>query len=350
MTPYNTPVTIFSAPKAFAGSIAVSQLNAIRSWQKLLPTSKTILLGDDPGVFEHARELGAVHVPSIERNEFGTPLLNSIFAMAEKESDTDLMIYVNADIILTSSFVSSIQSIREQKFLMVGQRIDCSIDEEIDFTDLNWEEKIVKHALKQGKPHGPTGLDYFAYPKGLFSDMPTFAIGRTAWDNWLLYKAYSMGAILIDASPSALILHQDHDYNHHPSGYQGVWYGPEAQRNQVLTGGPEHLFDLDHADYELLEEALVRPSCSRQRSYTMVQKMVMRHPELDTIFIRAIYRCLSASYASSYFYKNPAQLEKFISHYAKLSRSWPMLNWAAIKILATLDQAIHVLRPPRQNN
>ena len=38
-----------------------------------------ILGGNDFGIAENAAEFGAVHLPEIETNEFGTPLLHSAF-------------------------------------------------------------------------------------------------------------------------------------------------------------------------------------------------------------------------------------------------------------------------------
>jgi hypothetical protein len=73
------------------------------------------------------------------------------------------------------------------------------------------------------------------FSRGLYRDIPPFAVGRTQWDHWMVWKAQSLGVPVVDASPSVMAIHQNHDYIH-PQGRQGVWYGEEAQRNWALAG------------------------------------------------------------------------------------------------------------------
>ena len=79
-------LTIFGIPKAFEGHFEVIQRNAIQSWTRLSPRCQILLFGDEKGTAEVAAELGVRHIPAVDRNEFGTPLLNSIFAQAEKDA------------------------------------------------------------------------------------------------------------------------------------------------------------------------------------------------------------------------------------------------------------------------
>ena len=72
-------LTIFSCPKPMRGHIAVTQWNAIKSWTMLSPKPEVILLGDEEGVSETARELNVRHIPVVTCSEFGTPLVNSLF-------------------------------------------------------------------------------------------------------------------------------------------------------------------------------------------------------------------------------------------------------------------------------
>jgi len=67
-------ITLFSAPKPFTNShIAMIQRNAIKSWT-LLPDVEVILLGEEAGLAEAAKELGVKHISNVARNESGTPL------------------------------------------------------------------------------------------------------------------------------------------------------------------------------------------------------------------------------------------------------------------------------------
>ena len=81
-------ITLFSAPKPFTDPhIAMIQRNAIKSWT-LLPDVEVILLGEEDGLAEAAKELGVKHIPNVERNESGTPLISSMFQLARENSQT----------------------------------------------------------------------------------------------------------------------------------------------------------------------------------------------------------------------------------------------------------------------
>ena len=65
-----------------------------------------------------------------------------------------------------------------------------------------------------GTLHDFSGIDYFVYPRGMFGEIPQFALGRWYWDNWLVYRARRLGGALIDASACVMAIHQNHDYRH----------------------------------------------------------------------------------------------------------------------------------------
>ena len=104
-------LTIFTIPKPFCGHIGVIQTNAIRSWIALSPACEVILFSDDEGTAEVAAQSGIQHIPHVERNEYGTPLLDSVFSIAQDTAGHQLMCYVNADIILMSDFLTAIRQI-----------------------------------------------------------------------------------------------------------------------------------------------------------------------------------------------------------------------------------------------
>ncbi len=69
LTPW---LTIFTAPKSFEDAhIRMIQRNAIVSWLNLGSAVEIILIGDETGVSDTARELGVKHVPVVERNDSG---------------------------------------------------------------------------------------------------------------------------------------------------------------------------------------------------------------------------------------------------------------------------------------
>ena len=260
-------LTIFAIPKPFHGHIAIIQRNAIQSWTKLRPVCEVILFGDDEGTAEVAAEFGVRHIPDVAQNEFGTPLLNSLFAVAPRSASHNLMAYVNADIILLSDFMAAVRRMPKHSFLMVGHRWDLDIHEALDFNRAEWEKQLRVRVADAGKLHGYAGIDYFVFLRGFWRDIPPFAIGRTAWDNWLIYRARSLDAPVIDTTETVTAIHQNHDYAHHPQGTDGVWKGPEAKRNRELAGGPSHVFTLRDANWILTTQGLKKPRMSPQRLY-----------------------------------------------------------------------------------
>ncbi len=250
-SPSNQPlITLFTTPKPFVGHIGLIQRNALAAWSKLGPQVKVIVFGEEQGAAEVANELGLMHVPMIGRNRYGTPLLSSLFSQAELRSPTPYLCYINADIILMDDFLTSLHTVLRSKkwFLMVGQRWDYDLTEPIDFT-IDWQMPLREAVREKGKPQRPTLIDYFVFARGMWGRLPDFAIGRTAWDNWLIYKARQLKIPVIDAGDVITAVHQNHDYAHvgrsqHTKGYNWVWRGPEAKLNLAMAGGNKCLFTL----------------------------------------------------------------------------------------------------------
>ena len=93
-------LTIGSVPKPFRGAIGEIQRHAVASWVALGDGVQVVLLGDEEGIAEAAREAGAQHVPDLERTDHGTPRLDSAFALTDRVARHPLRCFVNADVIL----------------------------------------------------------------------------------------------------------------------------------------------------------------------------------------------------------------------------------------------------------
>lgn len=232
-------ITIFAVPKSFFGSVGMIQRNAIASWTQLKPKPEIILLGNDAGVGEIAREFNLKHIPDVKLNERGTPLLSDIFARVHRHASYPTLTYVNSDIILTSDFLPTVQQVVAQnpQFLMVGRRWNLDITEPIDFNHPDWEKELRDRIQKAGIFSGVGALDYFVFPKPLFRLLPEFAIGRPGWDNWMVGEALKRGYPVINASQTITIIHQNHDYGHLPGNRLEAFHGTEAQQNQTLLRG-----------------------------------------------------------------------------------------------------------------
>ena len=253
-------LTLFAVPKPFRGHIGTIQRNAIRSWLALRPRCQVILFGDEEGLAEVADTFGVQHVADVARNEFGTPLLNDVFTQAERLATTDVICYVNSDIIFAGGFTEAVNTIRRrtQRFLIVGECWNLDITEPLDFTKTDWGKSLARVALQKGKRRGRWWIDYFVFPKGLYESLPPFALGRAGYDNWLVWKARNLKATVVDVTRAVIAVHQNHDYSHVSGGLQYTQKGEEARRNLTLAGGQEHLYRIDDATHRLTPAGLRR--------------------------------------------------------------------------------------------
>jgi hypothetical protein len=242
-------LTLFTAPKPFTNPhISLIQRNAILSWLHLGEEVEVILIGDELGMADFAAETGILHLPGVARNQLGTPLVSSIFSLARQASNAPLLAYVNADILLTPQFltISSQVFCQVKQFLMVGQRYDLDMKQPLDFNG-TWDSRLLDDIQQRGRLHPPAGSDYFIFPRNSFTDLPPFSIGRAGWDNWMIYRARMQHIPVIDATPSILVIHQDHDYSHLPNA-QPHYRLPESSENTRLAGGRRAIFHLEDAD------------------------------------------------------------------------------------------------------
>jgi hypothetical protein len=259
-------ITFFSAPKPFTNPhIAMIQRNAIKSWT-LLPDVDVILLGEEDGLAEAAKELGVMHISHVACNENGTPLISSMFQLARENSASDLLCIINADMILMPDFVEAARRSRLQRdeFVLLSQRWDYDISIPIDFA-AGWELRLGESVRKQNQLHRPAGSDFFLFPKSCYTDIPNFAIGRAGWDNWMIYKARLQKWAVIDCTPSVMIVHQNHDYSHLPGG-KSHYDHPDTNENIRLAGGQANIrYTILDSTYQLLDDKLVRPRMTSLR-------------------------------------------------------------------------------------
>src|SRR5512134_3013581 len=259
-------ITLFSAPKPFTDPhIALIQHNAIKSWA-LLPDVEILLLGEERGLAEAARELGVKHIPHVVRNTNGTPLISSMFNLARENTASPLLCIINADIILLPDFLEATRRSRmlRDEFVLLSQRWDLDVTQSIDFTE-GWQNRLSSMVHGQGTLHRPAGSDFFLFPKSCYTEVPNFTIGRAGWDNWMIYKARKEGWAVIDCTPSVMIVHQNHDYAHLP-GAKPHYDHPETNENIRLAGGQANVrYTILDATHQLVDGTLARPKMTSLR-------------------------------------------------------------------------------------
>lgn len=269
-------ITLFSAPKPFTNPhIAMIQRNAIKSWT-LLPDVEVILLGEEQGLAEAARELGVKHISRVERNANGVPLISSMFKLARENSNSELLCIINADMVLMPDFVEAAKKVKSlrSEFVLLSQRWDYDITSPLDFAE-GWQSRLREDVRKQNQLHRPAGSDFFLFPKTCYQDIPNFTIGRAGWDNWMIYKARKENWAVIDCTPSVMIVHQNHDYSHLP-GAKPHYDHPETNENIRLAGGQANIrYTILDATHQLVGDTLVRPKMTSAR-FTRKVELVLR--------------------------------------------------------------------------
>jgi hypothetical protein len=256
-------LTIFTAPKPFTNPhIDIIQRNAIQSWLHLGSEVQVLLIGDEPGMSQVASEYGVQQLTNVRRNEKGTPLVNSMFDLARQASQNPFLVCVNADIIFLPDLISAVHQVAElcappKQYLMISQRWDLDQPQLLNFSN-GWDQRLRAQVKANGKMHAPAGSDFFVFPREIFLDIPDFAIGRAGWDNWMIYQAKQSGWLVVDATPSVMVIHQSHDYGHLPGG-RPHYELPESTQNQVLAGDVNHMYMILDSDKQLRDSKLRNP-------------------------------------------------------------------------------------------
>ncbi|HKW56447.1 MAG TPA: hypothetical protein VJN42_03740 [Candidatus Acidoferrum sp.] len=246
-------LTFFTTAKPFREHSRIIQRNALQSWTLLHPEVEVILFGDDEGAAEIARALRLRHEPHVERNQHGTKRLDFLFRRAQEIARHDVLCYINCDILLLPDFCSALHEVsrRHKRFLMVGRRWDTDITSPISFADHDWQTNIRELAKQHGIQQPGHTVDYFAFQRGLYAQVPALVVGRIWWDHWLVWRAAKDGADVVDVSEVVTAVHQNHNYGYHPAGVLGVRNDEQARSNFDLAGGRWHLHTIDDATHIL---------------------------------------------------------------------------------------------------
>lgn len=265
--------TIFTLPKPFTGDANQIQRNAIGSWAVLGSDVDVMLIGGESGIAEAADQFAAAHIPHVDRNALGTPLISSAFASAAQHAQSDILIYCNADVILDRNFIDSIMTVADSpmvgdSFLAIGRRTDVAVDRLIQWSKADALPRLFADFRKHGKPASIVCKEYFAFRRGDFQEIPAFAVGRGNWDNWMVASAKQRNIPVVNLSQTTSVFHQEHHYRHLPhdntsntdsrNGRLHCYVtGEEAQENQRLAGG-KNLISGSTATWRLTDSGVVK--------------------------------------------------------------------------------------------
>ena len=259
-------VTLFSSMRPFVEPhTTLIQRNAIQSWLALRPQPQIILMGDDAGVAEIAREFSAMHVRDVEKNAFGMPMRSSMCRIAHSVADHDLLCIINSDIIVLDHFRDALSLIPLERFVAAGRRHDLDVEESINTESEEWRSGLRERMRNEGALRSPSTLDYIIYSKSITPPvLPPFPMNSFGWDPWFLYAHRRRGIPIVNVMETIDIIHQNHQAREDERRRWKAW-GKDAQAMAELraAGGFSSMMTLREADYVLTREGLVRPPRNR---------------------------------------------------------------------------------------
>ena len=283
-------VSVVAVPKPFRGHIGIIQDNALASWSNLRITREVILIGDEEGVAEAAARARASHYPKARRDPHGTPLLDDIFRIAEEAAQADWLCYVNADIILMQEFSDAICSSISMlgPCLILSRRWNLDIRRPL-LLETGWPEQLRKHASRSAELFSVYGIDVFIFPKGSFRDVPSFSLGKSSWDNWIVAEARRQKMPVVDVTDQFTVIHQNHSYSGFAS-MEDIRRSQQGLRNFWLAGDAHFLLGrVDDATHKLSNGQIIS---SGRKSVSVV----VRH----TTSLGQLRHCLRALTHQSY--------------------------------------------------
>ncbi len=252
-------ITVLASPKAFKGRDGDNQRRAIQSWRSIHPEVEVMLFGAAPGTAEICGELGLRHLPDVACSPSGVPFFNSIVGCAETLGRHPVQLYLNCDILLNRDILAAIQAMPFSPFLITGQRFDLTREAEFSLETPDWSAALTElTAAGRGQLHGPSGMDYFIFPKWLWKSLPPLVIGRIGYDNALIAHAIRHGIPVVDATDAIPAVHQYHDYLHLGARENDKRRDPDVRQNLRLHRVGHSPPDMSDAPWRLTPAGLTR--------------------------------------------------------------------------------------------
>jgi hypothetical protein len=287
-------LTLLSSFKAFKDNAAFIQNNSLTNWRNLGNNVEIIIYGNGEGVADSCSKFGAKHAPDIECSPNGLPLFTAIAAHAQAHAKFDTQVYLNGDILLPPDFASVATSIKLEKYLAVGRKINLLQGATYDAFPRDWLRQLKDlHQAGLVQHADPGWMDYFVFPRGLWKDLKPLVIGRGRYDCALVAHCLRYDIPLVDTTHDLFVLHQYHEYNHVKGGDQMVRYGPDGVFNM-------NTHDLWHSPPDIRECSLclVNGDLEKQQTRDFLRETEMRlrfhwGQKYPSYFVRALWRLLN---------------------------------------------------------
>jgi hypothetical protein len=214
-------ITFFTHTRPFEGEFDELQRTAMKSWETAVPGCEVFSV-----------------TGNVTTNNHGTALVSSIFETGERQAANELLCEISSDIILGGNIAAALEVIKNiPRPFVIGQRWD-----------------IDRGAKPEtAKLHPDCAVDYFIYRRGTIGDIPPFAVGRTCYDNWLVWAAiHKWDCTVIDATHDITAVHVNHGYPEYGNKQKMLQSEEVKENRRLMNESGARLYGVKHAPYVLV--------------------------------------------------------------------------------------------------
>ena len=201
------------------------QWTSLMSWSELVVGSNMIVFVDTQASCDYLqsfiRGLQCFPVPCWN-NDYNKPYLNCIFDKAHQHAPTELIAYVNGDILLDKSLATTIDYVnsRYEHFVLVGRRIDTVLSAQLleEYRTPGYLQRVRDFAMSNGQLHYGHPIDLFVYKRRTLQELqfPPFIAGVYRWDQWLLAQLILGDHVdTFDITNTVTLIHIDKSKSQH---------------------------------------------------------------------------------------------------------------------------------------
>jgi len=212
--------TIFTMMRPMVKEFLSVQTNSLLSWTKLHQDVEILVYGLHESKVRDfiAKENRLTGIEDEGfRSKQGSLLVNKVLNHAYKSKANDVLVMANSDNLYFSDFTNAITKLDTlyPEFVAVGRRINVDYENRfIDFSNETWQHSEKSFISETGKLHGAAGADFFIIKlkKNYLKDMLDFRVGRTRYDNHMLWRFSQLNIPLVNISKAVLVGHQNHSW------------------------------------------------------------------------------------------------------------------------------------------
>jgi hypothetical protein len=232
-------ITFITAFKKFKSPYDMIQQSAMYSWA--INSIPVIAPNNEVGLKEKCPDIAFIEGVKRAR-ELGysnqSPIVSDLIAKALPLIKTEMVAFINSDVIITKDFVQKLEQIIDKygyDIFMIGSRYNIQLNYHV-----NSPETYDKVLAEPRAPYDPsTSSEIFISSKFFFrriaKEMPEFIMGRYCWDNWLHLFGELNVPKKLNCTQALPVLHCEHGYAH-IKNQEGSWGkdAPSSQYNQKL--------------------------------------------------------------------------------------------------------------------